>query len=170
MEDKKANNMDSVVKRATQVMLKKGYHIPQVVVYGSQGNTIGLMPDFPAESEQKRELLMSLGAQMRKANVLGDLEEVFLISEGWMSVQTKVAPSADPARKEVLMVFRQSVLEGKTEGKMFDIIRGADKQVTELKKAGIEGAYDSVESPLLEAFLTGFRYPQFAKQVNIERG
>jgi len=174
-EDKKENRMDNVIKQATKTIIKLGYHVPQVVVYGSRNNTMGIMSDFPAESDQKRELLMSLGAKMREANILGDLEEVFLISEAWMSVCKKgvspnLAPSEDPARKEILMIFHQNILEGKTDGKMFDIIRGENKQIMELKVGGLESEYTSVESPLLEAFLTGFRYPQFAKPIKMERG
>jgi hypothetical protein len=127
--------------------------------------TLGDLPDTHAA---RARLLFETGLVMAVAGNVGELQQVFFVSEGWLSLgrddQAPVLPpSADPDRKEVLTVFHIEMKAHKTGMVLLEMKRSSsgtlvavtDLEVPEQSHTGAGPA--QAESPLVEAFLAGYR-------------
>jgi hypothetical protein len=100
---------------------------------------------------------------LAKSGQVGDLEQVFMVSEAWMSQaaadQTPfVPPSQDPNRKEVLIVSNVQVKERETRMVIFEMIRDDAGELADLKEfEALRDERADAYSPLLDAFVRGFR-------------
>ncbi len=89
--------------------MQDGQHVPVLIVEGSKSLVVSQIQAMPDTHGERLELMRFFGQAAAKSGKVGKLEQVFLISEGWMSVASKdkpleMRPSQDPARKEVLII------------------------------------------------------------------
>ena len=156
-------DMKDVAKMAKAIMLEHGSHYPMVLVEGTQGGFCALLKEFPAEHEAKVLEMARDGLYFgQHQGRIGRLEQVFFISEGWMSLagegrMPEARPSEDPNRKEVLLVTALGVEKLDLELVILEVGRDGEGKVVELREMGegMEGA--RAESDLLPAFVAGFR-------------
>ena len=87
-----------------------------------------------------------------------------MVTEGWMSepsedIPTRIRPSEDPNRKEVLIISAIQLTHHKKQIEIFEIVRDSTEQVVEIEKflPDEKKEDDSVEVPLLDAFVQGFQ-------------
>jgi hypothetical protein len=125
----------------------------------------GQIPDMPATHGERMELMHFLGQAAGKSGRVEQLRQVFMVLEGWMSVATEdkppqVRPSQDPNRKEVLIVSGIQMKELKRQMKVYEIMRDSDEKVVGIEEfvPDKEKKDQSVETPLLDAFVHGFQF------------
>ena len=69
-----------------------------------------------------------------------------------------IRPSEDPNRKEVLIVSAIQMKERKKNLKIYQLVRDQNEQITGMEEFVPESPQEtSVEVPLLDAFVQGFR-------------
>ena len=151
------------VKRPRRLRSKTGHHVPVLIVEGSRGLAMGQMRDMPDTHGERLELMRSLGEAAARSGKLGRLEQVFFVSEGWMSVanQGKAAGlAAIPGSQSERSPDR---LRAGTAGpakslRIFEMIRNPQQQVVDLAELCPLTTKDgTIEIPLLDAFSQGFR-------------
>ena len=168
METDRRRRPDALTPRevawlATQSALEHGGHVPTLIVEGSMRHVIGHLADLPETHEGRVQRLFSIGVSLGRIRAVGKLEQVFFISEGWLSMgeegrPPRMLPSQDPDRKEVLFVFHCAVERQQTGLVLFEMVRDSGGHLVELREARLPGeAEGRVESPLLDAFVDGFR-------------
>ena len=114
------------------------------------------LPEVETLSERV-SIMTQAGKQMGLAGDAGEIEQVFYVFQGWSSPARTpyIRPSLDPNRHEVLVI---SALDAKTNTQtlqMYACIRDTKQAVIDLKRVLPEDA--EAESPLLPAFLAGYR-------------
>jgi hypothetical protein len=156
-------SFEYLIQKAKEITLQDGNHVPVLIVEGSRGLAISQMRDVPDTHDERLDLMRSMGQAAAMSGKLGQLRQVFFISEGWMSEANggkppDLRPSQDPNRKEVLIV---SGLELKGQQKyirIFEMIRNPNQRVVDLSE--LSPPHDKggmIEIPLLDAFAQGFR-------------
>jgi len=152
--------MEQVVRLAKDVVLRQGYHVPQLVLCGTKGNAAVVLPDFPNEHEEKVTYMMLTGKYLSKNHSLGKLRKVFLVLEAWMGKNVAIRPSQDPQRVEVLVVSSLDVLTEEQTVISLEYIRDADGILREIKEMVLSDGERaaSVESPLLPALVAGYNH------------
>ena len=108
--------------------------------------------------------MLSAGYALAQSGEVGDLRQVFFISEGWMIVGEEgklpaSRPSEDPRRKEVLVISNLSTREQESRLVIFEMVRDVEGQLAELRDIQLPGENEEghAETPLLDAFVDGFR-------------
>ena len=101
--------MEEIISIAKETILRDGQHLPTLIVEASKNLVVGRIPDLPPTHEEREELMRFLGQASAKSGRVDQLQQVFMISEGWMSEPsedkpTDIRPSQDPNRKEVLII------------------------------------------------------------------
>ena len=155
--------IEEVVSIAQEVLLEHGNHVPTIIVEGEKGPVINQLVPFPETHEGRRERLFIAGLMLAQSGRVGNLKQVFFISEGWMSLADETGPpqappSQDPDRIEVLQITLLEIEANHTDLVLFEMVRDAEEKLIELKpleQPGVEEGGD-VESPLLAAFVDGF--------------
>jgi len=157
-------SVDEIVSNAKEIMLRDGNHVPALIVEGEKKLIVTQIPNFPETHGERIALLRFLGQAAVKTGAIGQLQQVFIITEGWMSMRSQdkpseMRPSQDPNRKEVLVISGLQIKERKKYMKVFEILRGSDQQVVSLEEFLPDGEKKdtSVEIPLVEAFVQGFQ-------------
>ena len=157
-------SFEEIVSNAKEVMLRNGKHIPTLIAEGGKNIVVGQIPDLPPTHGERLELMRFLGQATARSGRVDQLHQVFMVSEGWMSVASEDKPptiraSQDPDRKEVLIISAIQVKEHKKQMMLLEILRDGDKQVVGLEEflPDEKKKDESVEVPLLEAFVHGFR-------------
>lgn len=149
-----------VIRVAREVTLRDGYHRPTVIVDGSL-NTIATQIDQLAPTHEGRaQQMFLLGAILAEQEEFGVLQQVFLITEAWMSVTTlenpvQARPSQDPNRKEILAVSRLQFEPLQTDIVVFEMQRNEKGNLVRLAQQAASEKVDSAESPLLQALAIG---------------
>jgi hypothetical protein len=157
-------SFEEVVSNATEIMLRDGEHVPVVIMEARNNIVVGQIPEMPATHGERVDLMRFLGQAAAKSGRVDKLQQVFMISEGWMSEPTRdkssdIRPSQDPNRKEVLIISAIQMVDRKKRLKLFEILRGNYEKVVGLKEIlpDEDKKDESVEIPLLEAFVRGFQ-------------
>jgi hypothetical protein len=155
--------LEELARIATEVTLLHGYHPPTVFIAGSRRMvTAGFEELAPTHEERVRQMFAAGYALAPEAQV-GRLQQVYFISEGWLSsaeggqALTR-PPSEDPARKEVLLVSGLEIANRQSALVMHELVRDDDgtlRELREVRRSDDEGV--NVESPLLLAFVAGFQ-------------
>lgn len=156
--------IEEIISNAKEIMLRDGQHIPTLIVEGSKSLVGGQIPDLPATHGERVELMRFLGQAAAKSGRVDQLQQVFLVSEGWMSEPREdkpkdIRPSQDPNRKEVLIISAIQMKERKKQMEVFEIVRDTTEQVVSLEKVlpDMEKKDEKVDVPLLDAFVQGFQ-------------
>jgi hypothetical protein len=156
---------EHVVSRAKAFALREGGHIPMLIAQGNEGNVVLGMEISPEFREERFDMMFAAGMEVAKRDMVGLLEEIFFVNEGWMSVAEEenrpvVPPSQDPERIEVLQITGIDVTDGdRIQMQIFEMVRDVQGDLTNLDE--IENLKEEkegrAESPLLAAFLDGYR-------------
>jgi hypothetical protein len=93
--------------------------------------------------------------------LLGVLQQVFLVSEAWLSrapdKASAVLPSQDPERQEVLLICGLDPQQSQMQIVVFRMLRDPQGKLTELQPMERAQAETmQAESPLLWAFVYGY--------------
>jgi hypothetical protein len=158
--------LEAVAHTARQIALRDGSHLPTLIAEGSAGIMAGQLLDLPETHEEKVGQMFASGFVLGQSQKTGRLEQVYFISEGWMSLAEGEQPPAwrpsqDPERREVLFIGHTRLSErGRTRFVCFEMVRGEGGELVALDPflpLGMgeesEGRFDS---PLLEAFVEGY--------------
>lgn len=156
--------IEEIISNAKEIMLRDGYHIPVVIMEVDKKLKGAQIPDMPATHGERLEFMNFLGQAAAKSGRVDQLQQVFMVTEGWMSepsedVPARIRPSEDPQRKEVLIISAIQVSKHKRQMEIFEVIRDANEQVIGLEKflPGEKKEDESVAVPLLDAFVHGFQ-------------
>src|SRR5687768_10653109 len=105
-----------------------------------------------------------LGQAAGKSGRIDHLQQVFMVQEAGMSVATEdkppePRPSRDPNRKEVLVISGIELKDYKKHMRVFEILRDKQEQVVGFEEfvPNEEKKEESIEVPLLDAFVNGFQ-------------
>ena len=157
-------SFEEVISNATEIMLQDGQHVPVVIMDTNTNIFVGQIPNMPATHKERVELMSFLGEAAGKSGRVDQLQQVFMVSEGWLSIatenkQAELRPSQDPERKEVLIVSNIQIQEHKKRLKVFEILRNNDEQVVGLQEImpDKDPQDQTVDIPLLDAFVQGFQ-------------
>lgn len=162
---------EDIVTNAKELTKGEGYHVPIVVIEGNKGLFAHYVLVLPETHGERLDFMGHLGRSAAKLGKVGKLSQVFMISEGWLSMAikgkpTNMPPSQDPDRKEVLIVSGLQIEERKKHLKLFEMIHGANNSVVDLVELTPEAQKnETVEIPLLDAFVHGFRLA-FSERIN----
>lgn len=151
---------EEVIRVAKQVILRDGYHRPTVIVDGSSETIATQIDNLAPTHEGRAQQMFLLGALLSEHEEFGVLQQVFLITEAWMSVSTpdkpnRLRPSQDPQRKEILAVSRMAFPSQQTEVVVFEMKRNNTCKLIRLDRHVSTESGDSAESPLLTALAIG---------------
>jgi hypothetical protein len=156
--------LEEIISNAKEIMVREGQHVPTLIVEGSKILVAGQIPDMPATHGERMDLLHFLGQAAAQSGRVDQLQQVFMVSEGWMSEPSedqsaKMPPSQDPNRKEVLIISAIQIQESKKETKLFEIRRDSNQQVVGLEEFMPEKDKkdELVDIPLLDSFVQGFQ-------------
>ncbi len=157
-------SLEEIISNAKEIILRDGEHMPTLLVEASKNLVVGRIPDLPPTHGERVELLRFLGQAAAKSGRVDQLQQVFMVSEGWMSMPSEdkpseIRPSQDPNRKEVLIISAIQMTERKKQMEIFEILRDSSEHVVSIEKflPDEEKKDKSVEIPLLEAFVQGFQ-------------
>jgi hypothetical protein len=148
---------DEILTLAKDSMVKLGGVPPTLFVLGAKHKTYMLLPEGETLPERVH-IMTQAGVQLAKSGEVGEVEQVVYVSEGWASPPRTpfLRPSQDPNRTEVLVISASDAKTNTQTLQMYACIRGAKQAVTDLKRLPLpEDA--KAESPLLPAFLVGYR-------------
>lgn len=158
------NYLEFLLETSEKAIIKANGHIPQLCLMGSVGNLMTLVDDLPENSEERHKAFAMIGFTMatdpRAIKQLGDLKEIYFISEAWVSVQSTkdvdnnnfTMPRNDPKRKEVLIISVKDI-EKKTDSMVYrEILRSKEKVIG----LGKQSKNEKVESHILDAFIKGY--------------
>jgi hypothetical protein len=156
--------LDAVVRTATAVTLRDGYHVPTLIAEGDRHSIVTQLRPLAPSSEERAQQLYALGAILAETGELGVLQQVFFITEAWLSLATPehpphFPPSQDPQRTEILVISRMGMQPPQTEAVIFEMQRNEEGALVNLENLDKQISPEqpgSAESPLLIAFAIGF--------------
>ena len=155
-------NIDFIALMAKEHMLEHGTHLPTVIAVGSNGKGIGQLEGALETHDERVQAMRVLGKVFKREGSIGQLQKIFFVSEGWMSVAKKpgadlMRPSLDPNRIEVLVVSELDLQTKKTNMLLFEMRRDERKKLIEIKPYDADEAKSGeTKSFLLEAFIRGY--------------
>jgi hypothetical protein len=162
--DQNPITIEEIISNAKEIMLRDGTHVPVLILEADNKLLAGQIPDMPATHGERVELMHHLGQATAKSGRVDHLQQVFMVTEGWMRVASEdkpaeVPPSQDPNRKEVLIVSAMQIKERKKQVEIFEILRDSEEQVIGFEEflPDKEKKDESVDIPLVEAFVQGFQ-------------
>ncbi len=97
--------LEEIISNAKEIMLRDGKHVPILIMEASKNLVVGQIPDMPVTHGERVELMRFLGQAVAKSGRVDQLQQVFTVSEGWMSVASEdrpvqMRPSQDPNKKK----------------------------------------------------------------------
>src|SRR5688572_28180073 len=84
--------IEEIISNAKEIMLRDGKHVPVLIMEADNKLVAGQIPDMPATHGERVELLRFLGQAAAKSGRVNHIEQVFMVSEGWMSVASEDKP------------------------------------------------------------------------------
>jgi hypothetical protein len=155
-------SFEGLANHAKEITIQDGHHVPILIVEGSRRLAVSHIQEMPETHGERLQLMQLFGQAAAESGKFGKLEQVFFVSEGWMSVSTTEKPpsnrpSQDPERKEVLIISGLVLKDQRRELQIFEMIRDIGKEVVELSELSNQrGEKAAVEVPLLDAFAQAF--------------
>ena len=154
--------LEAISQVATENALKYDGHVPTLIVEGSQHAIILSLAELADRFEGRAHQVFRSGLALARSGKVGQLKQVFFVSEGWMSrarggARIDRPPSQDPNRIEVLTIANLDVIAQIARLAVFEMVRDTEERVTELKRFHQDDQVGQrVESPLLAAFVQGY--------------
>ncbi|SRR6266540_3853299 len=135
--DQNRVTLEEIISNAKEIMVRDGNHLPTLILEASKSLVVGKIPDLPPTHGERVELMRFLGQAAAKSGRVDQIQQIFMVTEGWMSVASEdkppeIQPSQDPNRKEVLIITAIQIKERKKHMKVFEILRDSTKQVSVL--------------------------------------
>jgi hypothetical protein len=155
-------NLEAVVAQATETVLESGGHLPTLLVSGSEGNTVLVIDALAPTHDLRMQQMAMFGFAFGLSGRTGELHQIFLITEAWLSLRTQeqlpiLPPSEDPNRKEMLIISSFDPTQDQRDYALFEMVRDSEGVIRELKNFLSDDATQiSSDSPLLDAFVIGF--------------
>lgn len=159
------NSIQEVASFAKDVCLKDGYHTQMLIVDGTdKGAILQLGSGLPDDYDAKQRVMLKMGADLSRANHIGNLSKVYFISEADMvkadkddTTALKIRPRFHPNRIDCLIITSLTP-SGDSEIITFEAKRDANNKIIELKEAvsDVGEPNKSGFSPLLQSFIVGF--------------
>lgn len=155
--------LEEIISNAKEIMVRDGKHVPVLIMEADNKVVAGQITDMPPTHGERVELMRFLGQAAAKSGRVNYLQQVFMVTEGWMSEPKEdkgrfIPPSEDPTRKEVLIVSAIHIRARKKHLKIYEIVRDQHEQVTGMEEFVPENPQESsIEVPLLDAFVQGFQ-------------
>lgn len=155
-------DLDVVTRLVKEVTLQAGGHTPTVFFDSQQGTGMVQIPDFADTHTARAQQMFSIGFALAQTGRYRALNQIFLVSEAWMSVNPQGLPldhlpSEDPNRKEILMIAGLSVITQQSDLVVIEMIRNQAGDLVELRDMDTASPSDTyINSPLLAAFTLGF--------------
>ncbi len=162
--DQNPITIEEIISKATEIMLRDGNHVPTLIMEANNKLVASQLPSMPGTHGERVEFMRFVGQVAAKSGKVNQLQQVFMVTEGWMSEPredrpSEIRPSQDPNRKEVLIISAFQIKKRKKQMEILEILRDSNEQVVSLEKflPDIEKKDASVDVPLLEAFAQGFQ-------------
>lgn len=154
--------MEKVARMAVHALLSNGEHYPLIIAECEHQRLMTHFTGLPPTARQRQDLLYALGQTLAQDPTTGALQAAFFINEAWASVvpvgqSATVPPSADPHRREILIVCMYSAATQMITSRIFDLLRYTNG---DLYDVGPGRDTDDVSSPLIDAFVRGFHTQQ----------
>ena len=155
-------SLEEVICLAKEVTLRDGIHLPTVMAEVNAQTVVIQLVEFPDTHEGRAQQMFAAGFLLAQSGQMEQLQQVFFISEGWMSMAKEGKlperpPSQDPNRKEILFISRLKIKSQETQLVVFEMLRDEEGRLTELEELQSAANEETqVESPLLVAFVAGF--------------
>ena len=151
--------LDLLVILAQDVLLKQGNHQPTLILDGKQSTSILQISDIAPFGEARQQQFYEVG-KLAGRQVLGQLVQVFLATEGWMSTTTAddpnpTRPADDPQRKEVLVLSQLRQQDRYTQMRILEMQRDSQGELQTLTPL-FDGEAQRGESMLLLSFVLGY--------------
>lgn len=161
----KIPDMELIVKTAKASAIDHGHQDPMMLVHGKKQGTMVGFGNIPENHKDKMELMLKTGVAVGEhKETFGELVSVYFISEAWASgfqgepPKDFVRPSLDPDRKEILLVMGKRLDTDENEFGAFEMIKDKEGKLVDFKDyAADKGKITKSESPLLDAFLFGYK-------------
>lgn len=156
---------EQVTRLAREVLLRDGHHVPTLIVDGTRNPIVIQMEVLVPTFEGRLQQMFVTGQALAHEGTAGRLRSVYFITEAWLSqardgILPSMRPSQDPQRKEVLMVNGLDRLIGKSRRvhlAIFEMVRDEQGTLREIRNFSFpDEPADAADTPLLDAFLTGF--------------
>lgn len=153
--------LEIVTQLARESLLRDGNHVPTLIAQGSLNFIVAGLEDLDNTHEGRVRQMGFVGFALGQRDEIGTLEQVYFISEAWMSTgkgkMPDHPPSEDPSRKEVLIIYGLSVKEREAELVLLEMIRDRGGQLIEIKEFPHTDVDNmTVESPLLTTFVAAY--------------
>jgi hypothetical protein len=155
--------LDEIARTAREATLKFGHHLPTLIAEGDRKSFISQIEPLAETHEGRTLQLYLLGLALAESAEVGVLQQVFFISEAWLSTATHdappvVPPSRDPQRKEVLIVTRHQLRPPKDDALIFEMRRNEKGKLIGFETVHTHYSEQDTDfrSPLLDAFVISF--------------
>jgi len=150
--------LEDVTAIAKRQLAQFGRLHPTIVIEGTRASETAPLPDAPEAI--KLSLLEGLGFTLAAERRIGDLVQLFLVSEGWVSRNAAphpaLQPRHDPERIETVMACSYQVNDDAQQMALYSLIRDESGELTELRALPLAST-GTAESPPLEAIARGFK-------------
>lgn len=155
--------LEQVAQQAKETTLRTGRYIATLIIEGSLESFIAQLQDFADTHEGRKAQMFLYGLLFAQNAEIGILQQVFFISEAWLSTAKSkdelfVPPSRDPQRKEVLIVAQQVIQPPKQDGVVFEMKRNKKQKLVSVEPFQPDVQEDNFDyqSPLIDAFIIGY--------------
>ena len=150
------DEVKEIIDIAKQLMLRDGYHAPMVFAKGTKSKVVVVLESFGNTADERVGDMLNAGAMVADKRNIGELEQIVLVNEAWMSRNVEVMPSQDPKRIEVLVINSLDTSTQEEHLTAFEIVRNPKGQVIDLKQAVLPEK-GSAKGTLLTAFQKGYQ-------------
>jgi len=150
------DEVKEIIDIAKQLMLRDGYHAPMVFAKGTKSRVAVVLERFGNTADERVGDMLNAGAMVADRRNIGELEQIVLVNEAWMSRNVDVMPSQDPKRIEVLVINSLDTSTQEEYLTAFEIVRNPKGQVIDLKQAVLPEK-GSAKGKLLTAFQEGYQ-------------
>src|SRR5919201_1090347 len=77
--------IEEIVSNAKEIMIRNGKHVPLLIMEADNKVAAGQIPDISPTHGERVELMRFLGQVVAKSGRVNHLQQVFMVTEGWMS-------------------------------------------------------------------------------------
>ena len=158
-QEREPITIEEIISNAKEIMLRDGKHVPVLIMEADNKLVAGQISSLPATHGERVELMRFLGQAAAKSGQVSQLQQVFMVTEGWMNEPSAdLRPSEDPNKKEVLIISAIQMKERKKHLKIYEVFRDQYEQVIGMEEFSPDAKdEESVDIPLLDAFVQGFQ-------------
>jgi len=156
-------SLEFITRHAKELTLRDGFHAPTLLAIGSASAMAGELEEMPDTHSARVWLMHRTGQFLGEQDALGALQQVIFITEAWMHVFPRDAETGRPARDanriEVLCIARLTLPEEQQDLVLLQMVRDEAGDLVDLLdyQLGNEDGDSHAESPLLQAFASGYR-------------